>query len=134
VQLEAGTTASPFEYRQYGTELALCQRYYYKWIPTGSQRMCVSLLDNSTVSDGIISFPAPMRIAPTTLTQSGTAGDYTIFTATTIITCSAVPALIDSTTTTGTVRFTVSSGLTTGQAALLGSVNSNGYIGWSAEL
>jgi len=30
VQLEAGTTASPFEYRQYGTELALCQRYYEK--------------------------------------------------------------------------------------------------------
>lgn len=28
VQLEAGTTASPFEYRQYGTELQLCQRYY----------------------------------------------------------------------------------------------------------
>jgi hypothetical protein len=28
VQLEAGTTASPFEYRLYGTELALCQRYY----------------------------------------------------------------------------------------------------------
>jgi len=31
VQLEAGTTASPFEYRQYGTELALCQRYYEQW-------------------------------------------------------------------------------------------------------
>jgi hypothetical protein len=30
VQLEAGTTASPFEYRQYGTELALCQRYYWQ--------------------------------------------------------------------------------------------------------
>ena len=30
VQLEAGTTASPFEYRQYGTELQLCQRYYQK--------------------------------------------------------------------------------------------------------
>jgi hypothetical protein len=28
VQLEAGSTASPFEYRQYGTEFALCQRYY----------------------------------------------------------------------------------------------------------
>jgi hypothetical protein len=28
VQLEAGSTASPFEYRSYGTELALCQRYY----------------------------------------------------------------------------------------------------------
>jgi hypothetical protein len=30
VQLEAGTTASPFEYRQYGTEVSLCQRYYEK--------------------------------------------------------------------------------------------------------
>jgi hypothetical protein len=30
VQLEAGTTASPFEYRQYGTELVLCQRYFAK--------------------------------------------------------------------------------------------------------
>lgn len=28
VQLEEGTAASPFEFRQYGTELALCQRYY----------------------------------------------------------------------------------------------------------
>ena len=28
VQLEEGTAASPFEYRLYGTELALCQRYY----------------------------------------------------------------------------------------------------------
>lgn len=30
VQLEAGTTATPFEQRLYGTELALCQRYYEK--------------------------------------------------------------------------------------------------------
>jgi hypothetical protein len=30
VQLEAGTTASPFEYRQFGQELALCQRYFEK--------------------------------------------------------------------------------------------------------
>lgn len=28
VQLEAGLVATPFEMRQYGTELALCQRYY----------------------------------------------------------------------------------------------------------
>jgi hypothetical protein len=28
LQLEAGSTATPFEYRQYGTELQLCQRYY----------------------------------------------------------------------------------------------------------
>ena len=28
VQLEAGDTATPFEHRSYGAELALCQRYY----------------------------------------------------------------------------------------------------------
>ena len=31
VQLEAGSVATPFEHRQYGQELALCQRYYQKW-------------------------------------------------------------------------------------------------------
>jgi hypothetical protein len=30
VQLEAGTTATPFEYRQYGTEFSLCQRYFQR--------------------------------------------------------------------------------------------------------
>jgi hypothetical protein len=30
VQLEKGTQATSFEYRHYGTELALCQRYYEK--------------------------------------------------------------------------------------------------------
>ena len=30
VQFEANTVATPFEYRPYGTELALCQRYYYR--------------------------------------------------------------------------------------------------------
>ena len=29
VQLEVGDTATPFEHRSYGAELALCQRYYY---------------------------------------------------------------------------------------------------------
>ena len=36
VQLEAGTTATPFEYRQYGTELQLCQRYYEKSYDQGT--------------------------------------------------------------------------------------------------
>jgi hypothetical protein len=30
VQLEKGSTATSFDYRPYGTELTLCQRYYYK--------------------------------------------------------------------------------------------------------
>jgi len=30
VQLEVGSTATSFDYRSYGTELALCQRYFQK--------------------------------------------------------------------------------------------------------
>ena len=33
VQLEKGSTATSFDYRPYGTELALCQRYYVKTFP-----------------------------------------------------------------------------------------------------
>ena len=40
VQLEAGSAVTPFETRQYGTELGLCLRYYYPptlWVPTTAQ-------------------------------------------------------------------------------------------------
>ena len=36
VQLEKGSTATSFDYRPYGTELALCQRYYHKSYPQGT--------------------------------------------------------------------------------------------------
>lgn len=42
VQLEAGTTATPFEYRQYGTELALCQRYYEVITQNASTAVCLT--------------------------------------------------------------------------------------------
>jgi len=35
VQLEEGTVPTPFEHRPYGTELALCQRYFYIFDSTG---------------------------------------------------------------------------------------------------
>jgi hypothetical protein len=36
VQLEKGSTATSFDYRPYGTELALCQRYFEKSYNTGT--------------------------------------------------------------------------------------------------
>jgi hypothetical protein len=36
VQLEKGSTATSFDYRPYGTELVLCQRYYEKTHDTGT--------------------------------------------------------------------------------------------------
>jgi hypothetical protein len=60
VQLEKGTQATSFDYRPYGTELALCQRYYWKggygW----------NGIANSTTTGGVSgTFPVPMRAAPT---------------------------------------------------------------------
>jgi len=36
VQLEKGSTATSFDYRSFGTELALCQRYFEKTFPTNT--------------------------------------------------------------------------------------------------
>ena len=80
VQLEAGTTASPFEYRQYGTELQLCQRYYEKtysqsvvpgtatesnveWAGTSFQ----SLASTGTFQAQLRPFKVVKRTAPTML-------------------------------------------------------------------
>lgn len=58
VQLEAGSVATPFERRPYGTELALCQRYYEKsynqnTVPGSSTAsgMIVGVTPSSTISN-----------------------------------------------------------------------------------
>ena len=63
VQLEAGSTASPFEYRSYGTELQLCQRYYYPVRGSGQFADVVG----TTTTDMFFgaTFPVEMRATPT---------------------------------------------------------------------
>jgi hypothetical protein len=67
VQLEVGSSATGFEYRQYGTELALCERYSYV---TNPNEAVSTLVTGSNTSDGILQFPVTMRSVPT-LTTSG---------------------------------------------------------------
>lgn len=58
VQLAAGATASPFQFRQYGDELLLSQRYYFQ------EAVYVSnLLSGYGIS--FVNYPAEMRVAPT---------------------------------------------------------------------
>ena len=66
VQLEKGSTATSFDYRPYGTELALCQRYYLKFT-AGSKYTAFAGGGSYSTTSGTyaISFPVTMRAVPT---------------------------------------------------------------------
>jgi len=137
VQLEVGSSATGYEYRQYGTELALCQRYYYRISPNVATGQLVPYIwaATTTTSYGSMSFPVQMRTAPTALEQDGTAGNYRLFIANTGTICSAVPAFSSATSQNILISFTVASGLVAGQAgySTINAVTTS-YLGWSAEL
>jgi hypothetical protein len=68
VQLEAGSAASPFDYRDYGTELSFCQRYFAKLGGAGSSGYMAigsGIGRSGTLYSGYIKFPVSMRAAPT---------------------------------------------------------------------
>ena len=60
VQLEVGTQATAFDWRPFGTELQLCQRYYWKAETIGTACTATS----GTYVQTEFRFPAPMRAQP----------------------------------------------------------------------
>jgi hypothetical protein len=70
VQLEKGSTATSFDYRPYGNELALCQRYLPAY--SGSS---VRFIGQAYASNALLStvyFPVQTRVAPTGISISST--------------------------------------------------------------
>jgi hypothetical protein len=61
VQLEKGSTATSFDYRPYGTELALCQRYYQK----AKARQFWGVYESTANLQSSTIFLVEMRAAPT---------------------------------------------------------------------
>lgn len=134
VQLEVGSVATPFEHRPYGTELALCQRYYYRITSeTTHTRLAIGFNAATFSSRNIVYFKTQMRTRPTALETTGVAADYAVNHGTTTTTCSAVPAFNDSTADSASVAGQVTSGLTAGGGSALSAV-SGAYLAWSAEL
>lgn len=129
VQLEVGTAATPFERRQFGQELALCQRYYYTIRATNSP------LTNFGVAAGqadlfclpIVQFPQIMRASPTF--SSSAANTFNVLGAT----CTQVFADIM---TPWTASWTVqASGVApTGAYRVVANSTVNAFVAFSAEL
>jgi len=68
VQLEKGSVATSFDYRPYGTELALCQRYYEMSYPQGTapgtavqQTTALSVYNNSPTASTASTMTIPVR-------------------------------------------------------------------------
>ena len=87
VQLEKGSTATSFDYRPYGTELALCQRYAVQFTGGGSgslyNNFAVGQVGTATVVYLVATLPVTLRAAPTvtfngTLTINSGGIDYPI--------------------------------------------------------
>jgi len=142
IQLEAGSVATPFENMSYGTELALCQRYYYRIFPAAvSKSMSAIGWASSTSATSLqIQFPVTMRIAPTALETSGTASQYTIqYTAGGTTACDVVPTYSPASTQfeaviLATVVGTPLAANGTVRLRTDGTTGASAYLGWSAEL
>jgi len=71
VQLEKGSTATSFDYRPYGTELQLCQRYFTSFVgPVAFSQYGISEVITTTKIRWPMQCPVVMRSSPT-LTVNG---------------------------------------------------------------
>lgn len=84
VQLEKGSTATSFDYRPYGTELQLCQRYLpaISYAGGANPYFGAGMAFGTTSAYYTISFPVTPRVPPTGLTVSS-ASHFAGFLATT---------------------------------------------------
>lgn len=127
VQLEKGTVATPFEFRSYGQELALCQRYYFKNTGNNNAGLGSGYFDTSTVFYSNVKFPMSMRSSPTlsinNLRTVGTVSPSISSIAGQVITPDS-----------GTIWFLLSSSGNAGQGGLLASAGTGGYIDGTSEL
>jgi len=127
VQLEAGTTASPFEYCQYGQELVLCQRYFQLVFPTAGNAT------TSTVADMIVSCFTPMR-ANATLNQNGVLTVYDDQVGPFTQSSTSIVNLGNQNNVVNTIRLNNFSGMTANRFLIGSPGNPSNYVTLSAEL
>jgi len=131
VQLEVGSTATSFDYRSYGTELQLAQRYFARMNSlSGNFVGFGSGVDiSSTGALVVIKYPSTMRAAPTLAVSNVRISDGTTDATVTALTTTLYGS--DSLLT----QVAVASGLSASRGCvLLGNNNASAYVELSSEL
>ena len=133
MQFEKGPQATAFDARPFGTELALCQRYFISYGgTTGYERFGVGMGNGATTASICIALPVPMRVAPT-LGYSAV-GDIGIYDGANVLTATVL-ALDQPSEKVITVAVTVASGGTQYRPmALIATNNTVARLRFSAEL
>jgi hypothetical protein len=130
VQVELGTVATSFDFRSIGTELALCQRYFWTSASVGGDqnpRISAGIAYNATqTAQHAVMYPVEMRATPTINSLSGNNIYSPVIGGKTITSVSLVGA-----SNTGTTLATSGS---TGLTAQDNWVIFNGTLNFSAEL
>ena len=133
VQLEAGTTASDFEFLPVDVNLARCQRYYIKIAEGASQPIHMAMSYNSTQASAIILLPNPMRTTPSIDQTSGT-NYYRYVSNATNTNFNSLTFDFGTGNQALGIRTTSISGLTGGNAGWFQLINASSYLAFSSEL
>ena len=139
VQLEVGSTATSFDYRPYGTELALCQRYFQSYGfgvngTTGDSCIGTGMFYTSTEIIVTAEFKVIMRAVPTYSSPTVTGG-YRYHRAGANTSIDSIP-YSGSTSTSAAIfgNISLSVGGTAGYATQIYAQASGAKINFSAEL
>jgi hypothetical protein len=133
VQLEAGSVASPFERRDYGRELIMCQRYAIQLISATNEWIATGFSNSSTNAFATIQLPVVMRSTSQTLTVSSASHFNALNGAANTVTATAL-TIDRASTRSPNIGITVASGLTSGQGSALYASNASASLIISAEL
>jgi hypothetical protein len=129
LQFERGTVATPFEYRPFGTELALCQRYCYVISGDSGFRVGQGWAYSSTSANISFNFPVVMRSSPSLVSASAISYNDQIsgFTL-------GTPVLNASSTTFATLQATGGGGMTARAPGAAYFTSNSSYIILTSEL
>jgi hypothetical protein len=127
-QLELGSIATPFEQRPIGTELALCQRYYWRWVSQNNGDLYATVYQPASTSFYLhVATPVTMRTRPSSATISGS-GTWTY------VNTAAAPSIFDRGTNWVIIGSSVNPGIGNTNQSAFYSQNGNSFIIQDAEL